>query len=113
MISIAINNLPYEILSNILLEAAKLNATEGVTWTFGLAEPDLPLGKVPIHKYVRGPVQNEVLKWDAVAGIRQTCSAWRDWALSYALEQIHLHKWRSSERWAEITRDRCRLVIRP
>ena len=107
MTGLTINDFPYEILSSILAKAAKLNAADGVTWTFGLAEPELPLGKLPIHKYVRGPVQDEVVKWDSVADIRQTCSAWRQWALSYALEQIHLYKWRSSERWAEITRDRC------
>ncbi|KAF2234428.1 hypothetical protein EV356DRAFT_515080 [Viridothelium virens] len=106
MPGLMINDLPYEILSNILAEAAKLNAVEGVTWTFGLTEPELPHGKIPIHKYVRGPVQNEIIKWDSVTDIRQTCSVWRNWALSHALEQIHLNKWRTSERWAEVTRDR-------
>ncbi|KAI9662486.1 MAG: hypothetical protein M1821_008653 [Bathelium mastoideum] len=106
MTEVTIHDLPFEILSNILAEAAKLNAAEGVTWTFGLAELEVPFGKIPIHKYVRGPVQDEVLRWDSVADIRQTCSAWRKWALSYALEQIHLNKWRTSERWAEVTRNR-------
>ena len=107
MTCLTIHDLPCEILSNILTEVAKINAADGVTWTFGLTEPGLPNGKLPIHKYIRGPVQHEVLKWDSVTDIRQTCSAWRQWALGYALERIHLHKWRSSERWAEVTRDRC------
>jgi hypothetical protein len=108
----SINNLPYEILSYILEEAAKLNAREGVTWTFGLTEPQLPLGNIPIHKHVRGPVPDEVLKWDSVADIRQTCSVWRRWALGYSLEHISLFKWRTSERWAEVTRDRGMLLTK-
>ncbi|KAI9700533.1 MAG: hypothetical protein M1820_006832 [Bogoriella megaspora] len=106
MTSININKFPYEIFSSILTEAAKLNAQNSVQWTFGLSEPELPLSNVRLHKYVRGRVPDEVLQWDSVADIRHTCSMWRHWALRYALENIHIFKWRTSERWAELTRNR-------
>jgi len=49
-----INDFPYEILSNILEETARLNEEDGVTFTFGLTQAPLPLQKTPLQKYVRG-----------------------------------------------------------
>ncbi|EME79069.1 uncharacterized protein MYCFIDRAFT_51028 [Pseudocercospora fijiensis CIRAD86] len=97
-----INDLPHEILSEILLLATKANQAEGERYTYGLSQAPLPLQKVKLSKYVRGPVTAESLRWDATASIRQVCSTWHEWALSYNLEHVFERRWRGSERWAEL-----------
>lgn len=98
-----INDLPHEILSNILKEAAASNVQEGVTYTYGLTQAPLPLQKAKLDRYIRGPVTPDALYWDAASSLRHVCSRWHDWALQYSLDQIFLRRWRGSERWAEIS----------
>lgn len=98
-----INDLPYEILFNILKEAAVSNAQEGVTYTYGLTQAPLPLQKAKLDRYIRGPVTPDALCWDAASPLRHVCSQWHDWALEYSLDKIFLRRWRGSERWAEIS----------
>ncbi|KAF2836511.1 hypothetical protein M501DRAFT_939295 [Patellaria atrata CBS 101060] len=101
-----INAFPYEILSVILEEAAKLNEQDGVTFTFGLSQAPLPLQKANLHRYIRGPVPPDMLKWDATAAIRQVCREWHEWAVEYALTDVYIRRWRGSERWAELSQKR-------
>ncbi|GAB7351307.1 hypothetical protein MBLNU459_g1722t1 [Dothideomycetes sp. NU459] len=98
-----INDLPHEILSTILKQAAVLNAGESVTYTYGLTQAPLPLQKAKLDRYIRGPVTPDALNWDAASSLRHVCSRWHDWALEYSLDQIFLRRWRGSERWAEIS----------
>lgn len=98
-----VNDLPQEILSNILYEATKFNEAEGETFTYGLTQAPLPLQKSKLSKYVRGPLSAESLRWDSNRSIRQVSSRWHDWALSYNLEHVFERRWRGSERWAELT----------
>jgi len=101
-----INALPYEILSQILEEAAKANIHDGPTFTFGLANPPLPLQKGELTRYVRGPVPPEMLKWDATSAIRLVCWRWHEWALEYALKDVYIKRWKGGERWAELSNRR-------
>ncbi|OCL01810.1 hypothetical protein AOQ84DRAFT_204085 [Glonium stellatum] len=101
-----INNFPYEVLSQILETATKLNERDGATFTFGLSQAPLPLQKVPLQRYVRGPVPPDMLKWDATASIRLVCWTWHEWALNYALKDVYIRRWRGSERWAELSQKR-------
>lgn len=106
-----ISDLPHEILSEILLLTTKANETEGERFTYGLTQAPLPLQKAKLTKYVRGPVTAESLRWDATASIRQVCSNWHDWALSYNLEHVFERRWRGSERWAELSGSRRKYSI--
>jgi len=101
-----INDFPLEILTCILEEAAKLNERDGVTFTFGLAQPPLPGQKAKLQRYIRGPVPPALIKWDSTNSIRKVCSVWHEWALSYAMKDVFVRKWRGSERWAELSQTR-------
>ncbi|KAK8219643.1 hypothetical protein M8818_000617 [Zalaria obscura] len=98
-----INELPYEILSSILQQAASTNGQEGVKFTYGLGSNPLPLQSSKLSRYVRGPISPDVLRWDAACAVRQVCSQWHEWALDYAIKDVHLSRWRGAERWAELS----------
>lgn len=106
-----INDLPQEILSEILLLATKANEREGETYTYGLSQAPLPLEKAKLQKYVRGPVTAESLRWDATCSIRQACSRWHEWALSYNLEHVFERRWRGGERWANLPPTRRKMSL--
>lgn len=98
-----INALPNELLSDILLLAARTNEADGESFTYGLSEASVSsLHKSQLIKYVRGPLSAESLRWDATRSIRQVCMEWHSWALSYNLEHVLERKWRGSERWANL-----------
>lgn len=101
-----INDLPSELLSNILYLATKANEAENETFTYGLSQAPLPLVKAKLTKYVRGPVTAEALRWDATRSIRSVCSAWHDWAASYNFEHVFEQRWKGAERWADLTMQR-------
>jgi len=99
-----INEFPYEILSNILEQAAKLNERDGVTYTFGLSQAPQPLPYIStLQRYVRGPVPPDMLSWDVTAAIRNVCWKWHEWALGYAMKDVYIRRWKGSERWAELS----------
>ncbi|KAF2270717.1 hypothetical protein CC78DRAFT_139601 [Lojkania enalia] len=98
-----LNEFPYEVLSQILEEAAKANIHNGPTYTFGLSQVQLPLQKPTTQRYVRGFVPPEMLKWDATSAIRLVCWKWHEWALEYALRDVYVRKWKGGERWAELS----------
>lgn len=98
-----INDFPNEILSSILEETVKLNAKEGVTYTYGLSQAPLPLQQAKLSRYLRGPVCPDDLLWDATAILRQVCSKWHEWSLQHSLKQLWVRRWRGSERWAELS----------
>ena len=98
-----INDLPTEILSDILFLATKVNEAEGESFTYGLSQAPLPLVKAKLVKYVRGPLSAEALRWDATDSLRQVCSLWHEWSLEYNFEHVFERRWRGSERWADLT----------
>ncbi|KAF1986143.1 hypothetical protein K402DRAFT_90747 [Aulographum hederae CBS 113979] len=106
-----ISDLPYEILSNILDEAAKLNEADGASFTFGLSQPPMPYAKPPLQRYVRGMIPPDKLKWDTASSIRQVCSVWHEWALHYSLKQLYLRRWRGSEKWLELPKSRAQYQV--
>lgn len=92
------DTIPYEILSLILLETAKLNEKETATYSYGLTEAPQPLRPSKLEIYVRGQKPADVLRWDLVDSIRRVNTMWRRWALSFALKELYIWKWRGSER---------------
>ena len=101
-----INDLPVEIISNILLLATKANEAEGPSFTYGLSQAPLPLEKAKLTKYVRGPVSADSLRWDATFSLRQVCSFWHEWSIHYNFEHVFERRWRGSERWSDLTMQR-------
>jgi len=107
-----INDLPYEILSAILEETARANVDEGVSWTYGLSHAFTPLQESKrLSRYIKGPASADTLRWDETSAIRQVCGVWHKWALSHALENLYIRRWRGSERWAELSTSRKRYDI--
>ena len=93
-----INNLPYELLSQILEIAAELNCQEGPQYTYGLSQAPEPLQDVSMQTVIRGLVPPDIQRWTATNAIRQACRVWHDWAAQYALRDIRISRWRGSER---------------
>ncbi|KAF2224294.1 hypothetical protein BDZ85DRAFT_196635 [Elsinoe ampelina] len=106
-----INALPLEVLHQIFKEAATLNKKEGVTFTYGLGHANTPIQSNKLTRHVRGPVSADGLRWDSTSDIRQVCRTWHDWAVSHALRDIYLRRWRGSERWAELPIERRKYAI--
>ncbi|KAK3072622.1 hypothetical protein LTR53_006486 [Teratosphaeriaceae sp. CCFEE 6253] len=106
-----INELPHEILCDILLRATQANEDEGESYTYGLSQAPLPLQQTKLTKYVRGPLSGESLRWDSTGAIRHVCPQWHEWALGYNLEHVFERTWRGSERWAELTNRRPKYSI--
>ncbi|KAL2044457.1 hypothetical protein N7G274_003162 [Stereocaulon virgatum] len=95
------NDLPYELLSAILQEAAELNIQQGPRYTYGLSQAPEPLQTAPMQHVVRGQLSPDTLRWTAVENVRQVCRQWHDWAAEYALENLYISRWRGSERWMQ------------
>lgn len=106
-----INDLPHEILQQILVEAATLNKKEGVTFTYGLSHANIHGQPNKLSRSIRGPVSADTLRWDSTSSIRKVCREWHDWALRHALRDIYLRRWRGSERWAELPIERSNYAI--
>lgn len=95
----AINQLPYEVLSMILEEAAHSNIQENAQYTYGLSQAPEPLQDVRLQRVIRGQVSPDTLKWHAVDAIRQVSRQWHQWACEYSLRILYITRWRGSERW--------------
>ena len=94
----SIDDLPYELLSAILEEAAKLNIHENAQYTYGLSQAPEPLQDVRVQRVVRGQLPPDTLKWNAVEAIRQVNRQCHHWASEYALSNLYITRWRGSER---------------
>lgn len=101
-----INSVPEEILAEILTLAAKANEADGPTFSYGLVEVESQLQpyKTKPSKYVRGPLSPQDLRWHNSSDIRQVCSQWHNWALTYTLEHLMVQMWRGEQRWLELPR---------
>ena len=94
----SINDLPYELLSAVLEEAAEFNIQENAQYTYGLSQAPEPLQDVQMQRVVRGQVPPDTLKWNAVDAIRQVNRQCHQWASEYALRSLFITRWRGSER---------------
>ena len=94
----SINDLPYELLSAVLEEAAELNLHENAQYTYGLSQAPEPLQNIQLQRVVRGQIPPDTLKWNAVDAIRQVNRKCHEWASEYALKSIFITRWRGSER---------------
>ena len=91
-------NLPYEIFSAILEEAAVLNIDESAQYTYGLSQAPEPPQDVRMQRVVRGRMPPDTLNWNAVDSIRQVNQQCHQWASEYALKTVYITRWRGSER---------------
>ena len=96
----SINDLPYELLSVILAEAAELNIQENAQYTYGLSQAPEPLQDVGMQRVVRGHISPDTIKCNAVDAIRQVNRQCHQWASEYSLSNLYITRWRGSERWA-------------
>lgn len=91
-----IDNIPYDVLSTILQEAAELNLQEAPRYSYGFN------GFVsPSHKHGIQPRAQkcpDTLRWITTEAIRQVNRTWHDWACRYFLNCVYLSRWRGSER---------------
>ena len=94
----SINDLPYELLSAILKEAAELNIHQNAQYTYGLSQAPEPLQDVQMQRVVRGHLAPDTLKWNAADAIRQVNRQCHQWASEYALGALYVTRWRGSER---------------
>ena len=94
----SINDLPYELLSAVLEEAAELNLHENAQYTYGLSQAPEPLQNIQIQRVVRGQIPPDTLKWNAVNAIRRVNRQCHQWASEYALKSLFITRWRGSER---------------
>ena len=94
----SINELPYELLSAILEEAAEFNIQENASYTYGLSQAPEPLQDVRMQRVIRGQVPPDTLKWNAVDAIRQVNRQCHQWACEYSLRNLYITRWRGSER---------------
>ena len=93
-----LSNLPYELFSRILDEAAKLNICENTHYTYGLSQAPEPGQDVRMQRVVRGNVPIDTQKWNATDAIRQVNRQFHDWATEHALRDLYITRWRGSER---------------
>ena len=96
----SIDDLPYELLSVILEEAAQLNIQKNAQYTYGLSQAPEPLQDVRMQRVVRGQVSPDTLKWNAVDAVRQVNRQCHQWASEYALSNLYITRWRGSERYS-------------
>jgi hypothetical protein len=93
----SVNGLPFEVLSEILVEVAKINQRDGATYIFGLSGASLLLQRTTPYRYVRGPASPDLLKWDASSVLRCVCWKWHEWALKYSLGNLYIRQWKGGE----------------
>ena len=97
---LTINDLPYEILSQILEAAAEHNVLQGPLYTYGLSQAPEPLKDAQLHPVIRGQLSPDTLRFNSTESLRQVARRWHDWAAEYALETLYISRWRGSERYS-------------
>jgi hypothetical protein len=93
-------DLPFELLSEILSITAELNLNdpETINYSYGLTQaPRLIQNKTSVQKYVRGRLPTDVLRWNSVNAIRQVNQRWHHWALSHSLKELYIRRWQGGE----------------
>ena len=107
----SIEDLPFEILSEILTIAAELNARDTPSYTYGLTQAEKTLQRVQTQIFVRGRTTPDVFRWDLVDSIRPVNSRWHQWALSYAMKEIYVCRWRGGERFVFLSRSKYQAMV--
>ena len=97
----SLESLPWEILSNILEDAARQNLRLLSAYTYGLSQAPEPGRHVDMQRVVRGHTSSDALKWQATEDIRRVSHKWHAWALGYALRSLYISRWRGSERYGK------------
>lgn len=95
---LTIDDLPYELLSQILQAAAESNALQGSRYTYGLSQAPEPLQDAQLQRVIRGQSSPDTLRFNSTESLRQVARRWHDWAAEYAFETLYISRWRGSER---------------
>lgn len=107
----SIGMLPNEILHEILSFAAQIIEESEVRFTYGLTCLPGESAQQRPHRYIRGAVPPFFLRMDATISIRSVCSKWHHWGLAYAVRDLHIKCWQSSQRWLELPLQRDKYAI--
>lgn len=95
-----INDLPYEILSEILKHVIRSKVEQNILKSHGLdtefhAPPD---PNVQLQQLIKGRMPPDAVRWIASNTIRQVKSRWHGIALEYAFRDLYVLSWRGSEK---------------
>ena len=97
-----INDLPYELLSEILEHVIRSNVEQNIlnrhnfdTELHARPDPD-----VRMQQLVQGRMTPDAVRWIASNSIRQVNSRWHGIALEYAYRDLYVLSWRGGERYA-------------
>ena len=97
----AIDDLPYELLSQILDNVIRFNVEQNSqkkTYGFDMGlhappEPDTRISRLP-----KGLMTPDSVRWTASNTIRKVSPRWHEMALQYAFRDLYVLSWRGSER---------------
>lgn len=96
-----IDSLPFEILCTILEYVTQYNLSQSPSYTYGLSNAADLGQRGGLQPVIRGQTTPDVLKWQAIEKLRTVNRLWHDWAIQYALQTLHISRWRGSERWLQ------------
>lgn len=95
-----INDLPYELLSEILEHVIRSNLEQNIlkrhnfdTELHAPPDPD-----VRMQQLIKGRMTPDAVRWIASNTIRQVNSRWHGIALEYAFRDLYVLAWRGSEK---------------
>ncbi|KAF6240259.1 hypothetical protein HO173_001870 [Letharia columbiana] len=96
----SINDLPYELLSQILENVICFNVEQNSRRTYGFdmelhAPPD---PDVRMQRLLKGLMTPDSVRWTASNTIRRVNSRWHDLALKYSFRDLYVLSWRGSEK---------------
>lgn len=106
----AINDLPTEILHNILTRAVSANGTNEVRFTYGLRS-SFEARSSKVDRYVRSPSRDDFVAMDAAQAIRRVCTRWGSWVVCHTFQHIREQRPVGNERWADLTSCRAKYPL--
>lgn len=97
---VTINDLPHELLSQILENVIRYKVEQNSQTTYdsdmGVHFPPDP--DVRMQRLLKGLMTPDSVRWTASNTIRKVSSRWHEMALKYAFRDIYVLSWRGSER---------------
>lgn len=97
---VTINDLPHELLSQILENVIryKVEQNSQTTYGFDMGVHFPPDPDVRMQRLLKGLMTPDSVRWTASNIIRKVSSRWHEMALKYAFRDIYVLSWRGSER---------------
>ena len=89
----SVEDLPFEIFSEILSIATQLNSTDTPSYAYGLTQAQKTLQRTQTQIHLRGRTTPDALRRDLVNSFRLVNSRWHQWALGYPMKGVYIRKW--------------------